>query len=431
MLNENTRPSTIGGIKRLAKQIKKSSGIPHHEALDSAARTASFENFAHARNQLGRLRAQGPTQQLFFTSYWYDRNERRIGHEVVEIEISKPLLQMLSKNEIKGVKGLGKFRLAVSDHLVDDFVARSQETSRDRICQAVRALRFIEATGLKPNRNVAQSYPDGSYQNKPPQADHSTHWYDPATGQTILIDEPYLAATVDSERAEWAKRHNWHLQASTWPGMHYPGMTHLFVATDASSEFDFQSLMNNIDSIPNPLTIENWSGESLNGHDAFYSPLCLTENDKKRAVAEGTKYRTASKKTLPMRTWGAPFNERRPNAVMPVKSHQLAAKLLNALQQSSAKPNAVNTRLSSIKNDLNDWFFSEHKKSVTDKFELFYYESIDRTEPLALRASSVKGVMSLLHELKSMLLDAYVDCEPLRKMVSKIDTSIKLTSKLL
>jgi len=52
MLNKNVQPSTIGGIKRHAKQLKKANGIPHHEALDLAARSASFENFAHARNQL-------------------------------------------------------------------------------------------------------------------------------------------------------------------------------------------------------------------------------------------------------------------------------------------------------------------------------------------------------------------------------------------
>ena len=55
MLNKNIPPSTIGGIKRHAKQLKKVNGVPHHEALDIAARNASFENFTHARNQLQNL----------------------------------------------------------------------------------------------------------------------------------------------------------------------------------------------------------------------------------------------------------------------------------------------------------------------------------------------------------------------------------------
>ena len=52
MLSENIRPSTIDGIKRLAKSIKKDRGIAHTLALDEAARLAEFENFRHARNML-------------------------------------------------------------------------------------------------------------------------------------------------------------------------------------------------------------------------------------------------------------------------------------------------------------------------------------------------------------------------------------------
>ena len=132
-----------------------------------------------------------------------------------------------------------------------------------------------------------------------------------------------------------------------------------------------------------------------------------------------------------MRSWDAPYNERRPNAVMSIEAHQLAARLIKAIEQSSAKPWAVNTRLLSIKSELENWFFSEYDRNVTDKFELFYYGNIDMNDPLVLQAHSSIGVVSLLQELKNLLLDAYVDCEPLRRMIGKLDTSIKLTSKLL
>ncbi|WP_114947645.1 hypothetical protein [Microvirga calopogonii] len=42
------QPSSIDGIKRLAKQIKAQKGLQHARALDEAARTAGFQNFAHA-----------------------------------------------------------------------------------------------------------------------------------------------------------------------------------------------------------------------------------------------------------------------------------------------------------------------------------------------------------------------------------------------
>jgi hypothetical protein len=431
MLNKHIQPSTIGGIKRHAKQLKKVNGFPHHEALDITAQNASFQNFVHARNQLQNSNAIKSGYQLFFTVYWNDRKSYGAGREVFEIELSMPLLEVATKNELKKSNGLEWFRLASLDHFVHDHVSHSQEEAINKICKAVRVLRFIEATGLKPSKDYKAAYPNRDHNNKLPKADHSTDWYAPDTGQFILIDEPYLDPVVDGERAAWAEKHNWHLQASKWAGMYYPDNSNMFVSTDASTGYDFMGLMTKIDSIPYPITEENWAGISSKGHDTFFSPLSVTPQDKKRAVAKGTIYRESSRKTLPMRHWNTPYNERRPNAVMSIESHQLAARLIKAIAQSSAKPMVVNTRLSSIKSKLEDWFFSEYEKNVTDKFDLFYYGSIDRNDPFVLQAHSSKGVISLLQELKDMLLDAYVDCEPLRKMIGKLNTSIKLTSKLL
>jgi hypothetical protein len=433
MLNENVKPSTIGGIKRLAKQLKKANGVPHYEALDIAARNASFENFAHARNKLQNSNLINSGKQLFFTVYWFDRNNDtyKAGREVFEIELSVPLFEIASKSELKKSNGLSWFRVVSPDHFVSDQISHSQEEARKKICKAVRVLRFIEATGLKPSSDSKAAYPNRDYRNKLPKSDHSTDWYDPETGQFILIDEPYLDPVVDGERAAWAKKHNWYLQASKWPGMYYPYNSNMFVSSDASTGYDFKGLMAKIDNIPYPVTAENWTGASSKGHDTFFSPLCVTPQDKKRAVAKGTIYRAPSKKTLPIRHWDAPYNRRRPNAVMSVDSHQLAARLIKGIEQSSAKPWAVNDRLSSIKSELEDWFFSEYQRSITDKFDLFYYGNIDGNDPYVLRADSAKGVIILLQELKDMLLESYVDCEPLRSMIGKIDTSIKLTSKLL
>ncbi len=401
--------------------------------MDIAARSASFENYAHARNQLKNSDAINSGNQLFFSVYWYDRESDKFkaGREVLEIKLSFPLLKLATKNELKDSSGLGWFRPASSDHFVCDHVSRSQDEARGKICKAIRVLRFIETTGLKPSRDYDAAYPNRDHNNKLPKNDHSTDWYDPDTGQFILIDEPYPERVVDDERAAWANKHNWHLQSSKWPGMCFPGRSNMFVSTDASTGYDFKSLMAKIDNIPYPVTAENWAGMSSKGHDTFFSPFCITPQDKKRAVAKGTIYRWSSSKTIPMISWDAPFNERRPNAVMSIESHQLAAKLIKAIEQSPAKPWSVNTRLSLIKSKLEGWFLSEHERNITDKFDLFYYDGIDSDDQYVLQAHSSEGVISLLRQLKDMLLDAYVDCQPLRRMIGKLDTSIKLTSKLL
>lgn len=47
------RPTTIQGIKSLAKRLKKDRGITHSEALNAAAVQAGFGNYRHAQNELG------------------------------------------------------------------------------------------------------------------------------------------------------------------------------------------------------------------------------------------------------------------------------------------------------------------------------------------------------------------------------------------
>jgi len=54
MTKDSVTPSTLDGIKRLAKHIKSEGGIAHAKALDRAARRAGYENFAHAKRQLDK-----------------------------------------------------------------------------------------------------------------------------------------------------------------------------------------------------------------------------------------------------------------------------------------------------------------------------------------------------------------------------------------
>lgn len=70
MSSESIRPSTMDGIKRLAKSIKAERGIKHLLALDAAAQSAGFQNFGHARNVLEKRSTHQPAQtghRIFLT----------------------------------------------------------------------------------------------------------------------------------------------------------------------------------------------------------------------------------------------------------------------------------------------------------------------------------------------------------------------------
>jgi len=433
MSNGQIQPSSLDGIKRLANHIKKSQGVPHHRALNVAAQAASFENFTHARNVLtkpGYKSSRNQKHELYLTIYWDDHRSFTIGRETLRIQLSMPLLKLCPRSELKAGRDLSWFRLVAADHLVSDTLSQSQDSARRSICKAVRMLRFMEETGLKPSRDPYGEYPKGDLKNKLPRSDHRTDWYDPNRGQFILIDEPYMDAVVDDERRAWAEHHGWHLQASKWPGMYFPYNCSMFVATDASTGYDFAALMRKIDSMPDPTTEDDWDGESATNHDVFFSPLALTPQDKRRAKAKGAIYRFASKTTIPFSQYSR-YNERKPNAVMPIPSHHKIGRMIKAILQSQHKPWSVNDRMSSLRSELDDWLSFECGKEHLQGPEFFdvYYGDIEDDDSYVQQASSTKAIIEILNTVKNELQKFYPDCEPLRKLTNKIDTSVNLIRK--
>lgn len=433
MSNGHIQPSSLDGIKRFANQIKKTNGIPHHQALNVAAQAASFENFTHARNVLSKTGVKSSRSQkheLYLTIYWQDRDNFNIGRETLRIQLSKALLELCPRSELKAVSNISWFRLVAVDHLVRDALTQSQDRAREVICKVVRELRFMEATGLRPSRDPYGRYPKGDSTNKLPKSDHGTDWYDPKTGQIILIDEPYMSAVVDDERQAWAEHHGWHLQASKWPGMYYPYQSSMFVATDASTGYDFNALMSKIDSIPDPITEEDWAGESVNDHDVFFSPLAVTSQDKRRAKAKGTIYRFSSKTTVPF-SYHSSVNQRKPIAVMPIPSHQKVGRMIKAILQSPHTPWSVNSRMNSLRSKLEDWLSFECGKDYLQGPEFFdvYYHYIKDDDRYVQQASSTKGNIEILHAMKNELQKFYPDCAPLRTLTRKVDTSVNLIRK--
>lgn len=429
MLNNTIRPSSIDGIKRLATQIKKDQDIQHAVALDMAAKAASFENFTHARRSLSRQTGSASSEhQLFITIYWMESRPFRAGRETLRVDLSKPLLELCSKSELKLARGLWG-RLVASDHIVHDSVAQSQEFARGEICKAARTLQFMEATGLRPSDDYKGEYPQGDYDNKLPGSDHSTDWYDPAIGQFVLIDEPYSPAIVSEERAAWAQQHGWHLQASKWPGIYYPHHCSFFVATDASKGYDFAALMEKIDAIPTPLTSEEWNGTSVLGHDVFASPMAKTPQDIRRARCKGTIIREPSRSTVPYRAFG---NERRkPRAKMPIPQHIEVGNIIKTVLESPQKPYSVNKRMDSVRSTLEDWMNNEIGRNELPGPEFFdvYYHDAHETGPHAEAAKTSEGLIRILEELKAKLSSHYPDCAPLRQQLGKIDTAIRIIAR--
>jgi len=428
MLIDGVRPKTLSGLKSLASEIRKDRGVKHSTALDLAAKASNFENFRHARRVLpsGRLGADHP--YVLLTAYWRDKTGKgRIGRETIRVELSKDVLDICGKYQLKAVRGFGALRMVAPDHFIRDMVLDSQEQARRSLCEAQRSLRFMELTGLQPRPRKWASYKETI--GKLPYSDHLTEWVETGTGQLILIDEPY--SLNSSERANWATEHGWEVKKSTWPGMYFPHNCDLYVAADVSNGYDPNHLLAKIDAMPIPLVESDWPGESVNSWDTFVSPRASTPQDMRRARPRGTIFPTATATSVPY-SYNMGTTRRRPKGVMGVPGHIEVGSIIKAVISSRHRPWGVHRRLNTLRATLEDWMSLEIGRKDLQGPEFFdvYYRETVADVPFEGGATTRQGVIDLLIALKARLQAAYPDSAPLRAELKRVDMSIQLTSKM-
>ncbi|WP_288960846.1 DUF5623 domain-containing protein [uncultured Sulfitobacter sp.] len=431
MLIEDIHPNTLAGVKRLAKQFKKTKGIRHSDALELAAKSANFESFRHAQRSLPMTRTALSKPYILLTIYWSDKELRhRCGRETLRIELSMPILDLCEKSALRYVRGFGNLRMVAGDHFVCDDIAPNQEYARSRLCTAERSLRFMEHTGLRPYRNRT-TYPKILNRDKLPNMDHSTDWIDQASGQFVLVDEPYGGAPDVEERAAWADRTGWRIEKTGWPGLYSPYNCDLYVGVDESSGYDLDSLIGKIDAMPAPMISGNWTGESVSSWETFLSPLAKTRQDERRARCKGMIYPSPSKSTVPY-NYNPGCSRRRPIGELGIDGHIEAGRIIKAAMRSEFSRSVVYTRMSPLRSDLEGWMSLEIGQGQLEGPEFFevYYQWTDEDQSFLEKLRSMEDVISALRGLVRKLKLAYPDCAPLRQQLRRVEMSILLLEKV-
>lgn len=378
MLISEVRPGTLGGIKRLASQLRKQQGIKHSDALDQAARAAGSENFRHALCSLPRAENGRQKPYILLSIYWSDKDHgHQCGRETLRIDLSQSILEICAKPLLKYVRGFGNLRMVADDHFVCDSIAPSQAYARAQLCTAARSVRFIEATGLLPARNPRNLETRSRSGEKLPGRDHSTIWVNPSNEQTFFIDEPYRSEALEAERTAWAVRAGWRVEKTSWPGIYRPYECDLYVAVDGRSRSDIDDLVSKINSMPDPMTVEQWDGESAASWETFVSPLATTVQAKRRARCKGMIYPEASLKTVPY-NFARGTSQRRPIGELGIKGHIEAGRIIKAAIGSEFASAAGYMRLGSLRADLEDWFCLEigpEQRQRPEFFQVYYGET--------------------------------------------------------
>ena len=112
MSSETIQPSSMDGIKRLAKSLKAQRGIKHIRALDDAAQSAGFQNFRHASNILrtgAKLERPRRGHRVFITVYWKDREVGGDGRETLTIWLSVPWGDLITPAQLQNHRALVHF----------------------------------------------------------------------------------------------------------------------------------------------------------------------------------------------------------------------------------------------------------------------------------------------------------------------------------
>ncbi|WP_315773886.1 MULTISPECIES: DUF5623 domain-containing protein [unclassified Bradyrhizobium] len=424
MSNNHVRPSSISGIKQLAKRLKKLEGVSHIVALHKASMAAGFENYRHAQRALGEKRATAQRAfALYISVLWRDRTTSSTGCEILKMWLGKPLDALVKPPQYKN--GLAAMRREGPDHLADLYTEPSQEAAREAACKIARKIQFMEATGLVPS-GANRSFPKGSFQNRMPGSDHDAGWYDPVAKGFIRTSEPYSRGGVTPEQHEWAARHGWAVVKAPWKGMYRPDDgTSLFLLADVSKGYSLEPLISRLADAPPPIVISDWQGESRPTAPAFVSPGRMAE-----IAAKAREVKTLGNRARPINS--TEYNSllsgtrRWPKARMPIEQHKAVGRLLKSVLIGTRGRAGVYRRIEAMRCELDSRAEHEYgRDELSDEvfFDLYYHE-LPESDPLAAVPGSLHRHIASLGEIKAILARHYPECPQLRKLLKTADQAI-------
>lgn len=435
MSMENIRPTTLVGIKRLAKSIKTHDGISHQDALSAAARKAGFQNFRHAAKLLpvsaGTAFSQPSQHVLYITHYWKDRTEGGEGRETLAVQLSKPWSQLVSVAQMAYHASLGSLIAEGSDHLVHRGLNESKSRAQRDVCRAARTFQFMDATKLRPSNSNSRVHPGGTSANRIPGADHSSSWYAPWSKQYVFVDEPYERSAEGrrAEREAWAKKHDYQVvKVQFWPGMYAPDVGSRLYLIGPSKGLWLTPLATQLDVLPPPPVEGSWNGISAPRFPYFVSPGTIYEAQVKQSASEArpTQVAQGPRQTVQyVRAFVGP--QRRPKDRMSIDMHSQVGTLLKSVMSATYYRKGIYKRVDNIRCELDEWVMREYTplELPHEVFsELYYGTAPASTHAKSLPVEKRVELRTSLDQVKVHLSESYPECPPLRSLMKKLDAAI-------
>ncbi len=396
-------PSSIGGIKSLARKIKKATGATHTAALDKAAQTAHFQNYAHAQRSLAHGGAAKPSvagapklHPLFLTFYWKAGETGERGRETLQIQLSVPWTSLITAQQMSNSRALQDLQPMAIDHLEGIYLCSGQLEARESACAAARVLQFMEATRLRPSGSFSRVYPNGNPRNCIPYSDHPSVWFEPSTRRYLFIDEPYendIGEREEDARERWAISQLQVIAKPAWKGLYGPqprSGTQIYFVSHAFNGVAVRPVVAAVDALP-LCTADDWTGESAAATSRFNSPLAGQPIPKPEATPRARLQHDAP-------------------ATPSIAFHREVGLLLNKLIALCNRRSGVKTHLESVRNVLRELLIaSSAEEDVPDAELLAIYEVINSAAPPLVRPD-LKQRIALqedMRKLRGLLLQEF------------------------
>jgi hypothetical protein len=431
MSSEAIQPSSLDGIKRLAKSLKTERGIQHVRALDDAARAAGFQNFRHASNALrhGAVATRTrPGHRVYVTVYWKDRKASTTGRETLSVWLSVPWGELVTPAQLQHHRALMHFRGEGTDHLARVNLEDSQSQARRQACATARTLQFMDATKLRPSKSHSRAFPGGRSVNAVPGRDHYSIWYDRVSKRYLFADEPYelAAQSKASERATWSAHHGFPIVKPDWPGMYNPdGGSRLYLTADAQKGVPLAPVVAALNALPPPIVESTWDGESAPFGPIFVSPGAPSRADTSSPKPDATRKHSVARNSVQyVQTFVGP--QRRPKGRMPVEVHSEVGSLLKSVLAVSYHRKGVYNRVDAIRSELDEWTQREYNYDELPNEQFFdlYYHGAESTYARSITSEERDRHVASLTRVREILVKHYPECPPLRSLMTKVSAAV-------
>ena len=405
-----TPPSTLSGIKSLAKRIKAEQVIPHHKALNVAAQRAGYQNFNHARNTIEH--GPIPRKMIYITSYWVgDENSEDNGRITLAVPLSRTIGEFLKPNQVRySNRYTGGFKLEFTDHI--EAVHDSGTEVGYKLKAAVRTIQFMERTGLrKAGRNFPKSIEKLLGHGNMKGSDHMSWWSVPkCPDKWVVLDEPYNRY----DRESWAAENGINAVKAWGLGLYLGGDTYTTVFT--ASEAYSNEILQDMKEIA--LNDRNIVTEHAPYDSVFVSPARAAAHKVRKARPMPLEPGTVQGKRISFGGLAGENSRWRPSSSLAINEHLKIGPLLWGLRASGV-PYWADYHLLDVANTLCNWFFQEHRDKITEKIEFAYNGEGKGSQAFKIQKTLTNATAKIgaIESVKTILSEGYPACRPLQELI--------------